>query len=90
MVNLDFKIALIRNFGSQTVASRRLKIQEAKLSHFVQGHDEPNERERKLLEKALGQDYFAKESQADERRGVMGILADQTGSLSTEPKKDFK
>jgi hypothetical protein len=63
MVNVDFKIALIRNFGSQTVASRRLKIQEAKLSHFVQGHDEPNERERELLNKALGADYFSKEGE---------------------------
>jgi hypothetical protein len=61
MVNLDLKIAIIRNFGSQIVASRRLKIQENKLSHLVQGHNEPNERERELLRKALGADYFSKQ-----------------------------
>lgn len=61
MVNIDLKIPLIRNFGSQLVASRRLKIQESKLSYIVRGHSEPNERERALLEKALGQDYFARE-----------------------------
>jgi hypothetical protein len=61
MVNIDLKIALIKNFGSQLAASRRLKIDEGKISHFVRGHDEPNERERALLEKALGRDYFSKE-----------------------------
>jgi hypothetical protein len=35
----------------------------------------------------LGQDYFSKESQSDERRGVMGILAEQRGEVSVEPKK---
>jgi hypothetical protein len=61
MVNLDFKIALIQNFGSQIAASRRLKIQENKLSHLVRGYNEPTEREREVLKKALGRDYFSKE-----------------------------
>ena len=61
MVNTDFKIAIIRNFGSQVVASRRLKIQESKLSYLVQGHSVPNEHERKILKEALGADYFSKE-----------------------------
>jgi hypothetical protein len=60
-MNLDLKIALIRNFGSQVRASRRLRIPENKLSYIVQGHSEPNERERRLLEKALGRDYFSKQ-----------------------------
>jgi hypothetical protein len=63
MINWDLKIAISRNFGSQVVASRRLKIPEHKLSYFVRGHSEPNERERALLEKALGQDYFLKEGE---------------------------
>jgi hypothetical protein len=60
-MNLDLKIALIRNFGSQLVASRRLKIQESKLSYIVRGHSEPNEREREILKKALGADFFSGE-----------------------------
>jgi hypothetical protein len=89
MKNWDLKIALIQSFGSQIVAARRLKIQECKLSYIVNGHSEPNVREREVLKKALGRDYFSEveESQANERRGVMGILADQTGSVSPEPKQ---
>lgn len=60
-MNMDLKLALIRNFGTQIAASRRLKIREEKLSHLVRGYDEPNERERALLEKALGRDYFSKQ-----------------------------
>jgi hypothetical protein len=62
-VNIDFKLALIKNFGSQVVAARRLKIQESKLSYFVRGHSQPNEREREILKRALGADYFAGESE---------------------------
>jgi hypothetical protein len=61
VVNLDLKFALIRNFGTQHVAAKRIKIREDKLSHIVRGYDEPNERERRLLEKALGRDYFSKQ-----------------------------
>jgi hypothetical protein len=60
-MNLDLKLALIRNFGSQVVASRRLKIQESRLSYLVRGYSQPNEREREILRKALGADYFSKE-----------------------------
>ena len=63
MVNMDLKIALIRYAGSQVAASRRLSIPENKLSYIVRGHSEPNERERALLEKALGRDYFSKEGE---------------------------
>jgi hypothetical protein len=62
-MNMDLKLALIRNFGTQIAASRRLKIREEKLSHLVRGYNEPTERERALLEKALGQDYFSKEGE---------------------------
>jgi ribosome-binding protein aMBF1 (putative translation factor) len=82
-MNMDFRIAIIRTFGSQIVASRRLKIQENKLSHFVHGHSEPNERERKLLEKALGHDYFAdvEESRPNARRNAANILASEAGNV---------
>jgi hypothetical protein len=63
MKNWDLKIALIKSFGSQIVAARRLKIQECKLSYLVNGHSKPNERERALLERALGRDYFANEGE---------------------------
>jgi ribosome-binding protein aMBF1 (putative translation factor) len=86
MLNVDLKVALLKRFGSQIRASRRLNIQEAKLSHLVHGHDQPTERERRILEKALGADYFPKEeeeeSQAGVRRGVMDLLADQTGAVT--------
>jgi hypothetical protein len=91
-MNIDFKIALIRNFGSQLVASRRLRIKESKLSHLVRGHDEPNQRERALLAKALGHDYFAdvEEPRANVSRGVADLLASESGSMvviaGTAPK----
>jgi hypothetical protein len=58
-MNIDLKVELIRRFGSQVVAAKRLKIHESKLFHLVRGHEEPNPRERDVLKKALGADYFA-------------------------------
>jgi hypothetical protein len=63
MKNVDLRYALIRKYGSQLVASLRLKIPENKISRFVQGHNEPNERERAILTKALGRDFFSKEGE---------------------------
>jgi hypothetical protein len=96
MVNIDLKIAFIRTFGSQTVASRQLKIAEDKISRFVQGHNVPNERERKILKEALGADYFSKEggelengekahaaieNRTNVKRGVADLLASESGSM---------
>ena len=53
-VNLDLKCALIKRFGSQVSAARQLKIRESKLSYIVRRHAEPSNRERKILERALG------------------------------------
>jgi hypothetical protein len=63
-MNLELKIGLIRyGGGSQVAAAKKLNIPESKLSHLVRGHVEPNERERDLLKKALGADYFQNEKQ---------------------------
>jgi len=62
-MRFDLKIALMTVFGTQISAARKLRINEGRLSHLVRGHDDPNERERRLLEKALGRDYFAKEGE---------------------------
>ena len=63
MVRWDFKIALLQLCHSQIAASRQLKIPQNRLSYIVQGHSEPTERERAILEKALGRDYFSKEDE---------------------------
>jgi hypothetical protein len=57
-MNIDLKVELIRKFGSQVVAAKRLKIREAKLSYLVRGHAEQNPKEREILKTALGADYF--------------------------------
>jgi hypothetical protein len=57
-MNLDLKIELLRQYGSQVVAAKQLKIREAKLSYLVRGHAEPTQREREVLKNALGADYF--------------------------------
>jgi len=56
-VNLNLKGELVRRYGSQFEASRALGIRESKLSYIVRGHSEPNERERKALEEALGRAF---------------------------------
>jgi len=58
-MNVELKVELIRRFGSQIVASKRLGIRESKLSYIVQGHAEPSAQERKALEKTLGRDRVA-------------------------------
>ena len=56
-VNLNLKGELVRRYGSQFKASRALGIRESKLSYIVTGHSEPNERELKALEEALGRGF---------------------------------
>ncbi len=58
--NFRLKGALVSRFGTQIDASRALEIPLSKLSFIVQGHSEPNERERKALEKALGRSFVKK------------------------------
>jgi len=59
-INFNLKGKIVQRYGSQIVAARTMGIQEAKLSHIVRGHSEPNERERKALEKALGRNFVKK------------------------------
>ena len=59
-VNIDLKCALIRLYGSQVRASRKLGIRESKLSYIVRGHAEPSDRERQALEGALGKKVIRK------------------------------
>jgi hypothetical protein len=60
-MNLKLKLELIKRFGTQIVAARQLGIRESKLSYIVRGHSVPNGREREILKKALGADFFSKE-----------------------------
>jgi hypothetical protein len=60
-MNLELRVAFIRYAGSQVAAAKKLKIREARLSYLVRGHAEPNPRERDILKKALGADYFEKQ-----------------------------
>jgi len=60
-MNIDLKVEIIRRYGSQVVAAKKLKIGESKLSYLVRGHVEPNPQEREILKAALGADYFQPE-----------------------------
>jgi hypothetical protein len=57
-MNIDLKVGLIRRYGSQIVASKKLGIGNSKLSYLVRGHAEPTQHERDVLKEALGADYF--------------------------------
>ena len=61
-MNLELKLALIRNYGSQIKAAKPLRIDESKLSRLIQGHRDPTPQERERLTAALGVDYFSEES----------------------------
>ncbi len=53
-INWQLKAALVREFGSQVEAARKLGIREAKLSYIVRGHVQPSKVEREALEGKLG------------------------------------
>jgi len=57
-MNVDLRLGLLRRYGSQIAASKKLGICNSKLSYLVRGHAEPTKREREALKKALGADYF--------------------------------
>ena len=58
-MNLEFKVAIIRRWRSQTVAARPLGTPEARLSRLINGHCEPTGEERRRFAALLGVDYFA-------------------------------
>ena len=53
-MNLLLRLKLIRKFGTQVNAAKRLGIRENRLSYIVRGHVKPSNGERKALERALG------------------------------------
>jgi hypothetical protein len=86
----DLKRALRWKFGSQIAAARQLTIPENRLSYLVQGHCDPNDRERKVLKRALGVDFFSEEE--DAQTFVEKYLRSEVGALMTlaEPTKATK
>lgn len=67
-MNLEFKIALIRRYGSQIRAVKPLRIEESRLSRIIQGHREPTAEERRRFVAALGADYFVSDGEQSEPR----------------------
>jgi hypothetical protein len=59
MLNIEFKIGIIRRFRSQTLAAKPLRTDEARLSRLINGHCEPTAEERRRFAAVLGVDYFA-------------------------------
>jgi hypothetical protein len=59
-MDIEFKIALIRQFGNQSNAAESLRIDEPTLSKIVRGRRSPTAEQRKRLKKALGKDFFGK------------------------------
>lgn len=58
-MNWELKIAINRRWRSQTLASKPLAIDEARLSRLFHGHAAPTAEERRRFAAALGCDYFA-------------------------------
>ena len=59
-INFPLKAELIRRWGSQIEASHALGIREATLSKIVRGYLQPSYRNRKALERGLGQTLVRK------------------------------
>lgn len=53
-VNLDLKSELIKRFGTQVEAARRMGLREARLSYIIRRHAKPSKWEREALQRALG------------------------------------
>jgi ribosome-binding protein aMBF1 (putative translation factor) len=56
-MNWDLKLALVKKFGSQIKAARKLGIRESRLSYIVRGHVKPSKSEHRSLAKALGWEF---------------------------------
>ena len=59
-MNLPLKVELIRKFGTQISAAKKLGIRENRLSYIVRGHAEPSKSEREALERGLGRERVRK------------------------------
>jgi len=66
-VNIDLRVALIKRFGSQVEATKQLGIRESKLSYILRGYAYPSERERDVIEKALGRTFVRKVLQGNSK-----------------------
>jgi transcriptional regulator with XRE-family HTH domain len=56
-INLEFKVAIIKKFGSQVVAARELGVRESRLSYLIRGHSTPTIAERNALAEAFGRRF---------------------------------
>ncbi len=54
-MNLVLRLELVKRFGSQVEAAKAMGIRENRLSYIVRGHVVPTERERRTLERTLGE-----------------------------------
>lgn len=54
-MNLPLRLELIKRFGTQVSAAKELGIRENRLSYIIRGHVKPSNRERKALQRTLGQ-----------------------------------
>jgi hypothetical protein len=57
-MNLDLKIAIVRQYGNQLQASLKTGICQSRLSYLINEHVGPTQKERETLRTALGVDYF--------------------------------
>jgi ribosome-binding protein aMBF1 (putative translation factor) len=49
------RLELLKRFGSQIEAANAMGIRENRLSYIIHGHVVPTERERRTLERTLGE-----------------------------------
>ena len=72
MVNLFLKSQIILLHGSQIAFCKLRGFSECRLSHIIQGHVEPSEAERKILEREFGPDIFVRGAGAGQSPGARG------------------
>jgi hypothetical protein len=91
-INWDLKLALVKRFGSQINASRRLGIREARLSYIVRGHVQPSQYERQVLAKALGTEFVNRVyqfhsagNQVENSRGGELVVTTSSNGNESEP-----
>lgn len=56
MRNMNLKVAILTKCGSQVDLSRRVGIQEDRISRFIHGRAKPTEEEKTIIAEVLGVD----------------------------------